>query len=203
MNSFKERFTLEKRIEEFTKIKTKYPDRIPIIAEKFSGDKYLPSFPKTKFLLLGNNTIGQLVFTIRSSLGFHIRPATAIFLFVNNILPPSGMKLRDVYEQYKETDGFLYCLISSENTFGLCKTGPRLCRGQRSFVPKRGTRSGLCKTGVKLTYVKVLLYIQWKMIILKSQHLIKSYRITTAERPSTKPASTKSIQKMILSKNFL
>ena len=182
MNSFKERFTLEKRIEEFTKIKNKYPDRIPIIAEKFSGDKYLPSFPKTKFLLLGNNTIGQLVFTIRSSLGFHIRPATAIFLFVNNILPPSGMKLRDVYEQYKEPDGFLYCLISSENTFGI--------------------------QSCKLIYVKVLLYIQWKMMILKSLHLIKSYRYTLefpapTKSTSERPAAMRSIQKMILSKSFL
>ena len=118
MNSFKQRYTYEKRIEEFNRIKEKYPDRIPVIAEKFSGDRILPSFSKTKYILPGNTTVGQMLYTIRCALGLHLKPSTALFLFINNILPPSNMKLKEIYSLYSEQDGFLYVIISSENTFG-------------------------------------------------------------------------------------
>ena len=118
MNSFKHRYTFEKRVEEFNRIKLKYPDRIAVIAEKFSGDKFLPSFSKTKYILPDNTTVGQMLYTIRCSLGFHIKPTTALFLFINNTLPPSNMKLKELYNIYVDPDGFIYAVISSENAFG-------------------------------------------------------------------------------------
>jgi|688.fasta_scaffold780180_2 GABA(A) receptor-associated protein len=118
MNSFRERYSYEKRIEEFNRLKIKHPDRLPIIVEKFTGDKHLPSLPKTKFLLQGNTTMGQLLYTVRCNLGMQLKPSIATFLFINNILPPSNMKLKEIYDIYKEPDGFLYIIISAENTFG-------------------------------------------------------------------------------------
>ncbi len=45
-------------------------------------------------------------------------PEKAIFIFVNNVLPPSSSLLSQVYQEHMDEDGFLYVLYSSENTFG-------------------------------------------------------------------------------------
>jgi GABA(A) receptor-associated protein len=45
-------------------------------------------------------------------------PEKAIFIFVNNVLPPSSSLLSQVYQEHMDEDGFLYVVYSSENTFG-------------------------------------------------------------------------------------
>lgn len=42
----------------------------------------------------------------------------AIFIFVNDILPPTAALMSTIYEEHKDEDGFLYVLYSGENTFG-------------------------------------------------------------------------------------
>lgn len=42
----------------------------------------------------------------------------AIFIFVNDILPPTAALISTIYEEHKDEDGFLYVLYSGENTFG-------------------------------------------------------------------------------------
>ena len=114
--SFRERYTLEKRVTECDRLLKKHPNHIPLVAEKFSGDKYLPCFNKTKSLLKPNPTIGQLAYMIRTSV--YLKPSMALFLFINNSVPPVSMELGDIYLQHKDPDGFLYIVVSSETTFG-------------------------------------------------------------------------------------
>ena len=42
----------------------------------------------------------------------------AIFIFVNNTLPPTAALMSTVYEQHRDEDGFMYMMYSGENTFG-------------------------------------------------------------------------------------
>lgn len=42
----------------------------------------------------------------------------AIFIFVNNTLPPTAALMSAIYEEHKDEDGFLYVTFSGENTFG-------------------------------------------------------------------------------------
>ncbi|CAI0498577.1 unnamed protein product, partial [Linum tenue] len=42
----------------------------------------------------------------------------AIFIFVDNVLPPTGAIMSSIYEEKKDEDGFLYVTYSGENTFG-------------------------------------------------------------------------------------
>ena len=113
---FKEEFTLEERAKESAAMIASYPDRIPVIVEKFSRSN-LPEMEKRKYLVPCNMPVGQFIFILRSRL--HLSPGTALFVFVNNTLPQTAQLMGSVYESYKdEGDGFLYLCYSSEKTFG-------------------------------------------------------------------------------------
>lgn len=85
--------TIEKRIAESTKIREKFPDKIPIIVEK--GNKTdIPDIDKNKFLVPNDLTVGQFSYVIRKRL--QLSSETALFIVVNNILPPTSQTLAEV-----------------------------------------------------------------------------------------------------------
>lgn len=61
-------------------------------------------------------TVGQFVYVIRKRI--KLPSEKAIFIFVNDILPPTAALISTIYEEHKDDDGFLYVLYSGENTFG-------------------------------------------------------------------------------------
>ena len=65
--------------------------------------------------------MGQFVYVIRKRI--KLSPEKAIFIFVNNVLPPTAALMSSIYEEHKDEDGFLYIVYSGENTFG----SPSLC----------------------------------------------------------------------------
>jgi GABA(A) receptor-associated protein len=105
----------EKRKEVADRIKSKYPDRIPVIVEK-APKSDAPDIDKKKYLVPADITVGKFVFEIRKHM--KLSPEKAIFLFVNNTLPPTADLIANIYERYKDEDGFLYITYSGENTFG-------------------------------------------------------------------------------------
>eukprot|EP00699_Malawimonas_sp_californiana_P001263 EC715228.1.p2 GENE.EC715228.1~~EC715228.1.p2 ORF type:complete len:138 (+),score=29.92 EC715228.1:49-414(+) len=113
--SFKQEFTLEKRKAEAERIRQKYPDRIPVICEKAKKSD-LPDIDKKKYLVPGDLTVGQFVYVIRKRI--KLTPEKAIFIFVNNVLPPTAALMSVLYDEQKDEDGFLYITYSGENTFG-------------------------------------------------------------------------------------
>lgn len=69
-----------------------------------------------KYLVPRDLTMGQFLYIIRRRL--HISPEKAIFLFVKNTIPSTTSLINEVYERYKDDDGYLYISYSQENTFG-------------------------------------------------------------------------------------
>ena len=114
-NSFKGKFSFEKRKAEAERVLAKYPDRIPVIVEQNSGNK-LPTIDKTKFLVPSDLTIGQFVYVIRKRI--KLSPEKAIFLMIDSKLPATSALLSQVYQENKDKDGFLYTTYSGENVFG-------------------------------------------------------------------------------------
>ena len=105
----------ETRQNEANKILLKYPGRIPIIVEK--SDKCdLPDISKKKYLVPKDLTMCQFIYTIRKRI--ELAPSTSLFIMVNNHLVPSAKGLGVVYEDDKASDGFLYVVYTTENTFG-------------------------------------------------------------------------------------
>ena len=99
-----------------------------------------------RYLVPADLTVGQFVYVVRKRI--KLSPEKAIFIFVKNILPPTGKivtilfpnlhslpfhfydlgywffiaaaMMSAIYEENKEEDGFLYMTYSGENTFGIC-----------------------------------------------------------------------------------
>ncbi|KAI9332995.1 autophagy-related protein 8 [Obelidium mucronatum] len=114
-SKFKDEHPFDKRKGEAERIRQKYPDRIPCIVEKAEKSD-IATIDKKKYLVPCDLTVGQFVYVIRKRI--KLSPEKAIFIFVNNVLPPSSSLLSQVYQEHKDEDGFLYIVYSSENTFG-------------------------------------------------------------------------------------
>lgn len=87
------------------------PRRLPTAADPPFAH---PSPPR--YLVPADLTVGQFVYVIRKRI--KLSPEKAIFVFVNNVLPPTAALMSSIYEEHKEEDGFLYIAYSGENTFG-------------------------------------------------------------------------------------
>ena len=51
-------------------------------------------------------------------MAIYISSKYLVFIFINNILPPTASLMSTIYEEQKDSDGFLYITYSGENTFG-------------------------------------------------------------------------------------
>ncbi|KAL2649561.1 hypothetical protein R1flu_017689 [Riccia fluitans] len=114
-SSFKKEHPLEKRQAEASRIRNKYPDRIPVIVERAEKSD-IPDIDKKKYLVPADLTVGQFVFVIRKRI--KLSAEKAIFIFVRNVLPPTAAMMSAIYDEHKDDDGFLYLTYSGENTFG-------------------------------------------------------------------------------------
>jgi GABA(A) receptor-associated protein len=111
---FKENFHFDLRKQESKRIMTKYPDKVPIICEKlYSSD---PDISKIKYLIPHNVTIGHFIYSLRNK--NIIEKEKGIFILVNGFIPTSSNYLHQLYNLFKEDDGFLYINYSYENVFG-------------------------------------------------------------------------------------
>lgn len=115
MSSFKEKYTLPQRKEESLRIKQKYPTRIPIIVERHK-DSQIEDIDKHKYLVPDDLSIAQFMNIIRKRLS--LRPDQALYIFINNALPPTSSEIRRIYTEHKDEDGFLYIVYAGESTFG-------------------------------------------------------------------------------------
>jgi GABA(A) receptor-associated protein len=106
---------IEKRASEAARIRGKYGDRVPVIVERAEKSD-IPTLDKKKYLVPADLTVGQFVYVIRKRI--KLNAEKAIFIFVNNVLPPTAALMNAIYEEHKDDDGFLYVTYSGENTFG-------------------------------------------------------------------------------------
>ena len=115
-NPFKKKHSFDDRKAESTKIKAKYEDRIPVIVHK-DPKSSLEDINKNKFLTPGDLTLAQFIYVIRKRI--KVDESVSLFVFVNDtILAPTSHTMNTLYEQHKDSDGFLYLIYCSENVFG-------------------------------------------------------------------------------------
>lgn len=114
--NYKKEKSFETRKTEAEKIRSKYPDRIPIIVEMQGGSKNVPDIDKKKFLVPSDLTMGQFQYVVRKRI--KVEPTVSIFMFVNGKIMAGHSVLSQVYEENADEDKFLYVHYTGENTFG-------------------------------------------------------------------------------------
>ena len=93
---------------------TRYPDRIPILIEPRT--KCTPPIDRHKYMTPRDLSFGQLIYVVRKRL--RIGREQGLYLFIGNTLVPSASPVLQLYDKYRDDDGFLYVVYSLENTFG-------------------------------------------------------------------------------------
>ena len=93
------------------KLLGKYPDRVPVVVESKLGDGQF-----MKYMVPKDRTIAQMIVQLRK----HIKmtPKQAVYLFVDNTLPPNSATVGQVWEQHRNAENVLHIMYSLENTFG-------------------------------------------------------------------------------------
>ncbi|KAJ0048469.1 hypothetical protein Pint_15894 [Pistacia integerrima] len=87
------------------------------VLDSITLNKVLPfKCENYRYLVPADLTVGQFVYVIRKRI--KLSAEKAIFIFVDNVLPPTGAIMSAIYEEKKDEDGFLYVTYSGENTFG-------------------------------------------------------------------------------------
>ena len=78
---------------------------LQVICEKVEKSD-IATIDKKKYLVPADLTVGQFVYVIRKRI--KLSPEKAIFIFVDEVLPPTAALMSSIYEEHKDEDGFLY-----------------------------------------------------------------------------------------------
>jgi len=109
--------SFEQRLLESTKIREKYPQRICIYIEKSDICNNIPILDKNKYLVPNNLSISQFIYVIRNRI--KLPKEKAMFFYTKNKCILSGnTTMIELYDKYKDKDGFFYITYSGENCFG-------------------------------------------------------------------------------------
>lgn len=115
MDIFKKR-DVQKRIDEANNIRSKYPDKLPIIVTK-SRNTTINNIDKNKFLVPTDMTIGQFLVVIRKRI--KLKNEETLYLLVNDeTMIETSKVMSQIYDENKDEDGFLYITYCGENVFG-------------------------------------------------------------------------------------
>uniref|UniRef100_A0A3Q3EDW9 Microtubule-associated protein 1 light chain 3 gamma, like n=1 Tax=Labrus bergylta TaxID=56723 RepID=A0A3Q3EDW9_9LABR len=108
---------LETRKDEVCSIRSKFPNKLPVIVERYIREKALPLLDKTKFLVPFELTLGQFLCLLRNKIA--LDSTQALFLLVaEKSMSCMSSSMGEVYSHHSDTDGFLYITYASQDMFG-------------------------------------------------------------------------------------
>ena len=129
---FKQELSFDKRFALAHNILSKYNDRIPIILSPYS--KKDPILSKKRYLVPADITMCKFIIELRSQMP-NIKSGVGIYFYVDAekqpddigktsnrysmVLVPVSQLMGPIYDKYKDQDGFLYMVYTTENTFGI------------------------------------------------------------------------------------
>ena len=104
------------RLKKSQHILEKYPDRVPLIIKPSPNDRDAYPIDKSKYITPRDLTLLQLQQIIRKRI--HFPSEKALYMFINNKLFPITSMVGPIYDEHKDSDGFLYITYCQESTFG-------------------------------------------------------------------------------------
>lgn len=125
MSDFKQKHSFERRQQESSRLREKYPGRIPILLNKCNKDD--PDVDKYKYLIEQNTSMGQFIMIVRNKATPKLREEDALY-FQAEVPGKSGgykyeilngqLLMSIIYDKYKNEDGFVYITYTKESTYG-------------------------------------------------------------------------------------
>lgn len=112
-----------------------------VICEKVEKSD-IATIDKKKYLVPADLTVGQFVYVIRKRI--KLSPEKAIFIFVDEVLPPTAALMSSIYEEHKDEDGFLYI------TYVKMHIAQRIQTNVGTDTPARTPSARLCKAAAYL-----------------------------------------------------
>ena len=113
---YKKEKSLEERKEEYQKVIEEHPGKIGVICEK-APQSNIVDIEKSKYLINEEFNLTQFTSIIRKKL--NMDKEDAIFFLVKGKTTLSGNdSMIDIYNKYKDEDGFLYIAYASEEVWG-------------------------------------------------------------------------------------
>ena len=113
---YKKEKSLEERRKEYQKIIEEHPGKIGVICQKAPKSK-IQEAEKSKYLINQEMNITNFTSLIRKRL--NMDKEDALFFLVNGKKVLSGNEtIQDIYDKYKDEDGFLYIAYASEEVWG-------------------------------------------------------------------------------------
>jgi GABA(A) receptor-associated protein len=100
--------------KEIATLQAKYPGSVLVFVEK-GAKSDLPPLDKQKYIVPRDMVIGSFLFMIRKRIS--LPPEKAIYIFINNTLPPSTAKMGELFTLHGK-DGYLRMVVAAESTFG-------------------------------------------------------------------------------------
>lgn len=103
----------EEKEKQYKKINAKYSTHIPVVV---LNDADI-DIEKNKFLVNGDITMGQFMFTIRKKV--KLKGEEALFLFLeDDHSPPNSELMSVIYNRHRSKCGFLIMKLKKESVFG-------------------------------------------------------------------------------------
>ncbi|XP_050314766.1 microtubule-associated proteins 1A/1B light chain 3C-like isoform X2 [Anthonomus grandis grandis] len=126
----------EIRKEEVMAIRNRFPNKIPVIVQKYWKDNQLPQLDKSKFLVPQDITMSQFQTIIRNRM--RMNQNQALYLLVNDRSMLSlSLTLGEVYSEHAGPNGFLYVTYASQEVFGgKCISLPNNIKARISKINK-------------------------------------------------------------------
>lgn len=97
------------------KILSKFPNCIPLIIGVAKNSRF-PELSRYKYLVPKELTISKLLLSVRMEISMD--PHSALFLMVNNRICIPSSVIGELYQQFKDQDGFLFVTVCKESVFG-------------------------------------------------------------------------------------
>ncbi|XP_061582291.1 microtubule-associated proteins 1A/1B light chain 3C [Cololabis saira] len=124
MMPFKQRKCLATRKDEVCNILSKFPNKLPVIVERYIREQTLPLLDKTKFLVPFELTLGQFLCLLRNKIA--LESSESLFLLVaERSMSCMSSSMGEVYTRYRDMDGFLYITYASQEMFGAPQSAAR------------------------------------------------------------------------------
>ncbi|CAG9330354.1 unnamed protein product [Blepharisma stoltei] len=107
----------KERRNEFERILNNHPNKIPIILEPAKKTKNAITIKQNKFLVPKLFTFHEFLFQVRKRVG--LSSGESLYVAVAGFYFPSlDRTMMSIYDEFKDSDGFLYVNFSSEAVWG-------------------------------------------------------------------------------------